>query len=128
MNNVLLAGIIIVNFALISYTIGFITEQRKRHVTGIALTFISIGVVLDLTSTTFMILGSKNTPFTVHGCLGYAALLGMLFDAIFLWRLKAKSGKNSEVPKRLHVYSRLAYIWWIVAYITGAILVAVKYH
>lgn len=128
MNSILLTGIIIVNLALISYTIGIISEQRAHKVSSFVLTYLTVGIVFDITATTFMIFGSKNTPFTLHGIIGYSSLLGMLLDNIFLWRLKSKSGINSEVPKKLHIYSRLAYIWWLLAYITGALIVAIKYH
>ncbi|TAL69876.1 MAG: hypothetical protein EPN82_04460 [Bacteroidetes bacterium] len=128
MNPILLTGTIIVNLALFSYTIGIISEQRKHLVTSFVLTFLILGIIFDFTATTFMIIGSKNTPFTLHGILGYSSLFGMLLDNIFLWRLRIKSGINAEVPKKLHIYSRLAYIWWLLAYITGALLVAIKYR
>lgn len=126
MNNLLIVGSIIVSFALIAYSIGIITEQRKKHISSFVLTFVSIGIVLDITATAFMIAGSPNSPFTFHGVLGYSALAVMLTDVFLLWRLKIKSGLNQAVPPKLHLYSRYAYLWWVVAYITGGLLVALK--
>ena len=69
-----------------------------------------------------MILGSKNSPFTIHGFIGYSALLVMLVELIRIWKLHQREGIGAVVPKSLHLYSRIAYIWWVVAYITGSLI------
>lgn len=122
MNTLSIIGATIVTLALISYSIGIISEQVKRKIIPRVLIFITLGVILDVTATIFMILGSKNSPFTVHGFVGYSALLVMLIELVRIWRTYNKSGMNAEVPKGLHLYSRLAYIWWVVAYITGSLI------
>jgi len=126
MNSLLLTGSIIVTFALIAYSIGVLTEQRKRKITRNVLLFISIGIILDITATLFMIIGSPNSAFTFHGLLGYSALAVMLIDVFLIWKLKLAAGINAEVPRGLHLYSRYAYSWWVIAYITGGLLVALK--
>jgi len=119
---ILVAGTIIVNFALVSYSVGTIAEQVKRRVTRPVLVFLSIGVALDITATAFMIIGSESSPFTLHGILGYSSLTAMLIETILAWRHRLTQGEG-EVPLGLHLYSRLAYIWWLLAYVTGALLV-----
>ena len=126
MKPILIAGSIIVTLALISYTIGILTEQRKRVVNNTVLQFLTVGVILDITATTCMIIGSESSPFTVHGILGYSSLTGMLVDCILIWRFRLKQGVSSTVSGGLHLYSRLAYIWWVLAYITGAVLIAFR--
>lgn len=126
MNLFLQLGTSIVVLALLSYSIAIITEQRKKIISKTVLIFLTLGVCLDITATTFMILGSSNGGFTLHGILGYSSLLGMFTDAILIWRLKWKNGINSAVPVKLHFYSRYAYIWWVLAFITGGLLVALR--
>lgn len=126
MNLFLRLGTSIVILALASYSVAIITEQRKKILSKTVLIFLTLGVVLDITATTFMILGSSKGGFTLHGFIGYSSLLGMFIDAILLWRQKSKSGLNAVVPKKLHIYSRYAYIWWVLAFITGGLLVALK--
>lgn len=126
MNSLLITGTTIVFFALASYSIAIITEQRKKKIISRVLTFLTLGVLLDITATTFMILGSKNGALTPHGFIGYSSLLGMFIDAVLIWRLKLKNGTGADVPKGLHMYSRYAYIWWVLAFISGALLVAIK--
>jgi hypothetical protein len=74
-----------------------------------------------------MILGSSRGPFTLHGILGYSSLAGMLIDAILIWLFYRKNGSGINVSNGIHWYSLGAYIWWIAAYITGALLVAFRY-
>lgn len=116
----------IVTLALISYSIAIITEQRKKIVINRVLIFLTIGVILDITSTTLMIIASENSMFTLHGLLGYSSLTLMLTDAILLWKFRIKNGPKTEVSASLHIYSRIAYLWWVVAYITGSLLVALR--
>ena len=127
MNTLLMIGTRLVIIALISYSIAVITEQRKKKLSNIVVSFISIGILFDVSATIFMILGSNNTPFTLHGILGYSSLLAMLLDTILIWRYRINTGKGTAVIKGLHLYSRFAYIWWILAFITGGIIAMTKY-
>jgi len=126
MKTILIFGTSIVNLALISYSIAIITEQRKHKISKRVLTFLTLGLFFDITATVMMIIGSENTAFTLHGILGYSSLTGMLIDAILLWRLRLRQGPDCGVPRTIHWYTRMAYIWWIMAYITGALIVMLK--
>lgn len=126
MNPISMTGAFIVTLALLSYGIGSISLQRFKMVSPGVLWFLTLGVVLDITATIFMIIGSQNTPFTLHGFLGYSALLGMLIDVIFIWRVYSKDKLNATIGKKLQIYSRIAYGWWVIAYITGSLLVILK--
>jgi hypothetical protein len=126
MNIFLSYGTKIVVLALIAYSIAILTEQKTHRVSNRVLLFITLGIILDITATVFMILGSGNTPFTVHGFIGYSSLAAMLVDTVLIWNHRLKSGPEENVTKRLHLYSRYAYIWWIIAFITGGLLVLFK--
>lgn len=126
MNVLLRIGTTVVFFALAAYSVAVITEQRKKVVSKLVLYVLTLGVFFDVVATTFMILGSSKGAFSLHGILGYTALAAMFIDAVLLWRVKSKNGINAKVPELLHLYSLLAYIWWIIAFITGAVLVMFK--
>lgn len=126
MNPTLIAGTRIVVLALICYTVAIWTEQRQRLVNNRVLIFLTLGVLLDIVSTVLMILGSSNSPFTLHGFLGYTALLAMLVDAFLLWKQRIFKGRKKAVSKQLHLYSRYAYLWWVVAFVTGSMIILVK--
>jgi len=126
MNTYLQIGTSVVVFALLSYAIGVITEQRTSIISKKVIAFLTLGVCLDITATIFMIVGSNKGGFTLHGFIGYSSLLGMLLDAILMWIRVIKNGLNIEVPKSLHLFSRYAFIWWVLAFITGGLLVLLK--
>jgi hypothetical protein len=125
MKTVSIIASFIVTLALIFYSIGFSKENRKKLITGRVLLFYTIGVTLDITATILMIIGSSKGMVTWHGMIGYSSLLGMLIDTIFLWRHNLGRGTEIEVNRSLYIYSRIAFIWWIIAYITGGLLVAI---
>ena len=122
MNISILVGTITVTAALLAYSIAVLTEQFKKKVNKTVLIFLTSGIILDITATSFMIYGSSNSAFTLHGMLGYSALLAMLIDAYLIWKNYLKVGEN--IKNSIHVYSLVAYLWWIVAFITGGLLVA----
>ena len=117
MNPTIIKAVIVVTCALLSYSIGVITEQRKKSITKLVLGFITLGVVLDITSTVLMIMGSSG--ITYHGFIGWSALAVMVVDAVLIWRYWLKN-KSAAVSRGLNLYTRYAYGWWVVAYIAGA--------
>ena len=121
MNDVIFKAVMVVTGALILYSIGVITEQRRKKISKRVLVFLSGGIIFDISSTALMIAGSTNEPFTFHGVLGYSALLLMLIDAVLVWRFYLRYREGS-LPRNLHLYTRFAYAWWVIAYIVGALM------
>ena len=119
-------GSFVVIIALVLYSIGFAKEQRKKLISSRVLLFYTLGVFFDISATTLMIMGSSK-GFTFHGFIGYSSLLGMSIDTFLLWRQNLKKGPFMKVSKGLHIYSRIAYIWWVAAFITGGLLVAFRH-
>ena len=121
MNSLIIIAIIVVTCALISYSVAVIAEQKKSAVTKRILFFLTAGVMLDISSTALMIAGSTNIPLTLHGIIGYTALLGMLIDAILIWKHWVRNA-GSEIPRGLHLYTRVAFGWWVIVYIIGTVI------
>lgn len=126
MNPLSMTGATIVILAMISYSIAIITEQRKRRIDTFILRFLTIGLFLDITATAFMILGSSRGPFTLHGVLGYSSLTAMMIDTLLIWRFYRANGNSVTVSAALHTYTRIAYLWWITAFVTGILLVVFR--
>jgi uncharacterized repeat protein (TIGR03987 family) len=121
LNPTLIKAVIVVTLALIFYSIAVLTEQREYSISKRVLTFLTVGVAFDISSTVLMIIGSRKIPITIHGFIGYSALLVMLTDTILVWRFWLKN-RSTQVPRSLNLYTRLAYSWWVIAYIAGAII------
>lgn len=117
-----LAAVICVTTALMLYTTGSLKQQRARRAPRGALGFLTAGVVFDVMATTLMVLATRRAELTLHGALGYTALAAMLADTVLLWRHRARDGE-AEVSRPLHLYSRAAFAYWVIAYFTGAALV-----
>jgi hypothetical protein len=120
-NPLLTTGVIIVLFAFSSYITSIITQVRRRAPTLVMRAFLTAGVLLDATSTSFMIAGSRKIPLTFHGVLGYSAFLLMLIDLVLVWRFFRRQGAVA-LPRRLHRYSLAAFSWWTLAFIAGPII------
>jgi hypothetical protein len=122
MKPVLIAGSSIVTLALAFYSLAFFNFLKKKEITCIILSFQTLGVLLDITATTLMIIGSSKGPFTLHGMLGYSSLTLMIIDTSFFWNRR----NSAQTPVWFKIYSKVAYIWWIFAYVTGTLLVMIR--
>ena len=127
MQKVTIVGIFFVHIALILYTLFIISENRKQKATKSVLVLITLAVIFDIAATTCMMIGTTRTYFTFHGILGYLGLLLMVADAFLLWKYKLKYGAEILISKSLNTFSKIAYIWWIIAFITG-VLVSIFRH
>jgi hypothetical protein len=123
MNPLSIVGAFLITLALLFYGISSIAAQRFKIVTPPVLTFITLGILTDLVAVTFMIIGSDKGVFTPHGILGYTATLTMIIDVGLMWKIYLKSGFDSVINKSVLLYSKIAYAWWLIAYITGSLLV-----
>jgi hypothetical protein len=125
MKPVLIAGISIVNLALISYAMAIIIQGRKRSVTRNVLTFLTLGIIFDLTSTVCMIISSGKI-ITPHGLIGYTSLAGMFTDTVVCYLNVRKHGPGYILPVKFIRWSQIAFAYWVVAYITGAVIVMAR--
>jgi hypothetical protein len=125
MNPISMIGAFIVTLSLLSYGIGSISILRFKVVSPMVLLFLSMGVIFDIIAITFMTIGSGEASFSLHTFLGFSALLVMLVEVILIWRIYLKEKLYAEIGVKILAYSRLAISWWIIAYITGSLLVIV---
>lgn len=125
MEPVIIAGIVFVHLALLFYTVFIIKEFKIARASNSILFFLTIAVLFDLIATTCMMIGTKNTYFTFHGIIGYIGLFAMIVDASLVWKHKVVSGAEIVFSKGLNLYSKIAYVWWVVAFVTG-VIVAMK--
>ena len=122
MHSFALIGAVIVQFAIISYSIGIITEQRTHRISKKVMRWLTAGVIFDILATACMVAGSTSGLLTVHGAIGFSALAAMLLEITLAYRHRRDHG-DDEVPRSLHLYSRFAFLWWVVAYVGGFLLV-----
>jgi hypothetical protein len=73
-----------------------------------------------MTSTGLMVAGSSAGPITVHGIIGYLALLAMMFIAGWIWSIRLR--KRRAIPARLRSCAIASFAIWCVVYIAGAVI------
>lgn len=123
MNPISLTGAFVITFSLLSYGIGSISLMRFKLVSTGVLVYITTGVILDIVGAVLMIIATSRSPFTLHGLLGFSGLLVMLVNVLLLWRYFRKNGSETRVSHSLLMYAKLAYLWWMIAYILGSLLI-----
>ena len=119
MSTIIIAGVIFIHIALVLYTIFIIKQYKHKRATKGVLGFITAAVIFDITATGCMMIGTVENYFSLHGILGYSALVVMVTDAIFIWKHKLNFGSDMPFSKTLNRNTRLGYGLWLLAFFTG---------
>ena len=128
MNMYLLTGSIIVVFALLGYTVFIVSLQRRKTLSRLCVIALVVGILLDCCATGLMITGSGRGYFTAHGIMGYSALGMMLIDCMMIMRRYLIASSENRVSRFVSGYSIVAYIWWVVVFITGIVTAVIVKH
>ncbi len=119
MNLYLNLGVAFATVALVFYSIFYWRNRKLDLVTRGGCLLQSTGLDFDIAGTVLMIVGSKNIPLTVHGIIGYSALLAMLVKTALVWKQGLRNEKRSAGAR---TFGTLAYAWWILAYLAGGMI------
>lgn len=127
MGYVIIAGVILIHVALIFYSVFIYKAHKYKRATKGLLLFITAAVIFDVSATICMMFGTVEEYFTLHGILGYTALLVMVTDAIFIWKHHSRFGSEVPFSNALIRNSKLGYVLWLCAFFTGE-FVAIMNH
>lgn len=123
----LIAAIIIITLALIFYTIGVWSEHKAGILKKWHVVIFYCGLVCDTVGTTLMELIARSHTFTlnsvllaIHGISGLAAILLMLFHAI--WATVVIVKQNPKQLKQFHKFSIVVWCIWLIPYLIGMII------
>jgi hypothetical protein len=119
MNPYLYLGVAFATVALLFYSLFYWRNRKRELVTRGGCLLQMTGLDFDIAGTVLMIVGSKNIPLTVHGIIGYSALLAMLVKTAITWRQGLRGEKRSAGAK---AFGSVAYFWWILAYLAGGMI------
>ncbi len=123
MNILSLVGALVITLSFLSYGIGSITLQRFKVLDWGVLVFISLGVLLDIVAVVFMVAGVGMFKISIHSILGFSATFTMLVNLFLILRLYVLKGMHSTIDRPLLIFSLIAYTWWVIAYLTGSLLI-----
>ena len=122
MSSIIITGVVLIHVAFILYSIFIYKEHKYKRATKGVLVAITAAVIFDVSATVCMMIGVVEEYFTLHGILGYTALVVMITDAIFIWKHKNKHGSEVPFSDTLNRNSKLGYCLWLVAFVTGEML------
>jgi energy-converting hydrogenase Eha subunit G len=117
------AGVGIAVLALACYSVGTAAHQRQLRVTRLALSFLGAGLLLDVLATACMVMGTATPGLTLHGAIGYSALAGMALETALAWRHR-RANRDERVTSGLATWSRVAYAYWLFAFVSAGALAA----
>lgn len=129
MSPMLMFASLAITGALILYTIGVLKERADGRLRGIHLAFFWCGLACDTTGTTLMSIIARESAATapaIHGITGLAAIVLMLFHAIWATVVYVQGrGHNASALKREQTFHRLsAAVWiaWLVPHVIGLLV------
>ncbi|AHF06478.1 HsmA family protein [Desulfitobacterium metallireducens] len=106
--------------ALIIYSIGVWSERFQGRLKWWHVAMFYVGLACDTIGTGAMSLMSGGLiQFTFHGMTGLAAIIIMVFHAVWATRVLIK--ENEILIVKFHEFSLVVWIIWLIPMITGGI-------
>ena len=113
-------AVIIINLALIFYSIGVWGERLSGRLKTWHLAFFWLGLVCDTWGTGLMMEMASGLTFDVHGVTGMLAILLMLIHAV--WATVVLLKKDEKWLLNFHKFSLAVWLIWLVAYFSPMFL------
>jgi uncharacterized repeat protein (TIGR03987 family) len=106
------------------YTVAVFGERKAGVLKPRHLGFFWFGLVFDTAGTTLMGGIAGGFEFDVHGFLGAAAIVLMLVHTV--WATWAITKRNERVLHDFHRFSVHVWAMWMVALVSGFVMVALR--
>lgn len=120
-----LVGLVFINLALAIYTIGVWSERIQGKLKWWHVGTFYAGLVCDSIGTGAMsLMVGGLLQFTFHGITGLAAILIMLFHAV--WATVVLVRRNETMIVKFHKFSIFVWVIWLIPMVTGAVFGATR--
>lgn len=108
------AAVIIINFALLFYSIGVWSERIQGRLKVWHTVFFWLGLICDTWGTGLMMEMAGGLTFDIHGVSGVLAIGLMFVHAIWATMVLAKKDENMIV--KFHKFSVFVWLIWLIPY------------
>ena len=108
------AAIIIINLALLFYSIGVWSERLQGRLKVWHTVFFWLGLVCDTWGTGLMFEFVGGMSYDIHGVSGLLAILLMLVHAI--WATVVLVKKDEKMIVNFHKFSIFVWLVWLIPY------------
>ena len=120
MNSSFFTPLIIINLALVFYSIGVWSERIIGKLKWWHLAFFGLGLICDTLGTGMMFKMAGGMTFDLHGLSGLLAIVLMLVHAV--WALFVLIRNNQKAILSFHKFSLLVWCIWLIPYFSPMIL------
>jgi uncharacterized repeat protein (TIGR03987 family) len=107
---------IVINLALIFYSIGVWSERIAGRLKKWHLIFFILGLICDTWGTGMMFEFVGGLTFDVHGLTGILAIVLMFIHAVWAFMVLLK--KDEKAIINFHKFSVLVWVIWLVPYLS----------
>jgi uncharacterized repeat protein (TIGR03987 family) len=107
---------IVINLALVFYSIGVWSERIQGVLKWWHLAFFGLGLICDTWGTGLMFDMAGGMTFDIHGLTGLLAIVLMLVHA--LWALIVLLRKDERSLKSFHRFSVFVWLIWLIPYLS----------
>jgi uncharacterized repeat protein (TIGR03987 family) len=108
------AAVIVINLALLFYSIGVWSERIAGKLKPWHLAFFFLGLICDTWGTSLMFEMVGGLTYDVHGLSGLLAILLMFVHAI--WATVVLARKDERMINNFHKFSVLVWFIWLIPY------------
>jgi uncharacterized repeat protein (TIGR03987 family) len=105
---------IVINLALVFYSIGVWSERIAGKLKWWHLAVFVLGLICDIWGTGLMFKIAGGMTFDVHGLSGLLAIVLMLIHA--LWAFLVLRRKDQKAIQNFHKFSLLVWCIWLIPY------------
>ena len=105
---------IVINLALLFYSIGVWSERISGKLKPWHLAFFWLGLVCDTWGTGLMFEMAGGMQFDIHGLTGLLAILLMLIHAV--WATIVLVRKDEKAINNFHKFSVVVWFIWLIPY------------
>lgn len=121
MTGVVLWSTVLINLALVFYSIGVWSERVSRYLKPWHVAMFWTGLVFDIAGTVAMEMIRPGFDWmSMHTITGQLALWLMLGHAV--WATRTIRAGDESALTRFHRYSLMVWAFWLVPYLGGAVL------
>ncbi|MBB6478892.1 HsmA family protein [Spirochaeta isovalerica] len=113
----LISAIIFISLALVFYTAGVWGEKLTGRLKWVFLILFWLGFIMDSTGTALMSEMAGANQFNIHSLTGAAAIILMLFHAI--WATYVLLKKQERLIVSFHKFSLVVWFVWLIPYLSG---------
>jgi uncharacterized repeat protein (TIGR03987 family) len=109
-------AVIVINFALLFYSIGVWSERFSGRLKAWHLAFFWLGLICDTWGTGLMFKMAGGLTFDIHALTGVLAIVLMLVHAV--WATIVLLRKDEKLILTFHKFSVAVWVIWLIPYLS----------